>query len=96
MSSPEEVLDAQQFHSAIHLLDVGADPYGDAVLCQFGQTTVLIDGGHPGSFKGQGDHDSIPEQLEELLQRAPPFKIDLVIISHAHQDQRRLYPEDGE
>jgi beta-lactamase superfamily II metal-dependent hydrolase len=97
-SSEERVVDAPQFHTAIHLLDVGEDPYGDAVLCQFGNTTVLIDGGHPGSYKGQGDHDSIPDQLEELLQQAPPFRIDLMIISHAHQDHIGCLPrmvQDG-
>jgi beta-lactamase superfamily II metal-dependent hydrolase len=95
----ELTADAPKFHTAIHLLDVGEDPYGDAVLCQFGKTTVLIDGGHPGSYKGQGDHDSIPAQLEELLQHGPPFEIDLVIISHAHQDHVGCIPrmvEEGE
>ncbi|HKY45576.1 MAG TPA: MBL fold metallo-hydrolase [Pyrinomonadaceae bacterium] len=86
------MVDAPQFHTAIHMLDVGADPYGDAVLCQFGSTTVLIDGGHPGSFNGQGTHDSIPAQLEDLLQHEPPFEIDLVIISHAHQDHIGCIP----
>ena len=88
----ETMADAPQVHTAIHMLDVGADPYGDAVLCQFGNTTVLIDGGHPGSFAGQGNHDSIPAQLEELLQREPPFTIDLLIISHAHQDHIGCIP----
>lgn len=92
LTDASEVVDAPQFHTAIHMLDVGADPYGDAVLCQFGNTTVLIDGGHPGAFAGQGDHDSIPAQLEDLLQREPPFKIDLVIISHAHQDHIGCIP----
>lgn len=92
-------LDAPKVHTAIHLLDVGEDPYGDAVLCQFGKVTVLIDGGHPGSYKGQGDHDSIPAQLEDLLEHGPPFEIDLLIISHAHQDHVGCIPrmvEEGE
>ncbi len=93
MSSAEEnEVDAAQFHTAIHLLDVGQDPYGDAVLCQFGNTTVLIDGGHPGSYNGQGEHVSIPDQLRELLQQEPPFTIDLVVISHAHQDHIGCIP----
>ena len=91
-SAGENEVDAAQFHTAIHLLDVGQDPYGDAVLCQFGNTTVLIDGGHPGSYNGQGEHVSIPDQLRELLQQEPPFTIDLVVISHAHQDHIGCIP----
>lgn len=93
MPGPDEgPNDAPQAHTAIHMLDVGADPYGDAVLCQFGNTTVLIDGGHPGSFDGQGNHDSIPAQLEELLQHPAPFNVDLLVISHAHQDHIGCIP----
>jgi len=39
-----ETVDASQSFK-VWLLDVGPDEYGDAVLCQFGNKTVLIDGG---------------------------------------------------
>ena len=32
----------------MHLLDVGRREYGDAVLCQLGTKSVLIDGAHKG------------------------------------------------
>ncbi|MDI3288205.1 hypothetical protein [Polyangium sp. 15x6] len=35
----------------ITLLDVGAEQYGDAVLCRFGGISVLIDGAHPGDAR---------------------------------------------
>lgn len=40
----------------IHLLDVGRYEYGDAVLCRFGNRTVLIDGAHPGDYDGMPGH----------------------------------------
>ena len=56
-----------------HLLDMGREQYGDCVLCTFGDTTVLIDAGHPSDFKGQDGYDSIPDQLEAILGSAPPL-----------------------
>ena len=38
-----ETVDASQSFK-VWLLDVGPEEYGDAVLCQFGNKTVLIDG----------------------------------------------------
>ena len=47
----------------IDLLDVGVAAYGDSILCRFDDTTVMIDGAHPGTQNPSGVHPSIPEQL---------------------------------
>jgi beta-lactamase superfamily II metal-dependent hydrolase len=77
----------------IHLLDVGKDEYGDAVLCRFGSRTVMIDGAHPGDHDGTPGHLSIPQQIETLLEKNAPYPIDLLIISHAHQDHIGCLPK---
>lgn len=59
----------------VHLLDVGRDQYGDAILCQVGDKTVLIDGAHPGDDDGSPGHESIPAQLGTLLNQSPPIRI---------------------
>jgi beta-lactamase superfamily II metal-dependent hydrolase len=77
----------------VHFLDVGEREYGDAVLCQLGGTTVLIDGAHPGDQIGGGGHPGIPEQLKALLEtRAEPVHVDLLIVTHAHQDHIGCLP----
>ena len=77
----------------ISLLDVGTEEYGDAVLCQFGDVTVLIDGAHPGNYKKDGNHPSIPDQIGKLLNRPePPYEISLLIVSHAHLDHIGCLP----
>lgn len=77
----------------IHLLDVGQDEYGDALLCQFGNRTVLIDGAHPGDDNGSPGHDSIPDQIGRLLNKNEPYVLDLLIITHAHQDHIGCIPK---
>jgi hypothetical protein len=57
---------------AVHLLDVGPDEYGDAVLCRFGDVSILIDGAHPGDHRSKDGHPSIPQQLETLLDQQRP------------------------
>lgn len=76
----------------INLLDVGPEEYGDALLCEFGNVTVLIDGAHPGNHRASGDHRSIPDQIGRLLNRQPPFHFSLLIISHAHLDHIGCLP----
>ena len=76
----------------VHLLDVGPQEYGDAVLCQFGATSVLIDGAHPGDQVGKEGHPSIPDQLGDLLNQNPPYHVSLLIVSHTHEDHIGCLP----
>lgn len=77
----------------ISLLDVGKREYGDSILCQLGDRTILIDGAHPGDENGGDGHASIPAQLSLLLEQAqPPFKVDLLIVTHAHNDHIGCLP----
>jgi beta-lactamase superfamily II metal-dependent hydrolase len=76
----------------VHLLDVGTEEYGDAVLCEIDGRTVLIDGGHVGDQDGSDGHPSIPEQLAQLLGTEPPHRIDLLVVSHAHEDHVGCLP----
>lgn len=78
----------------VHLLDVGEGQYGDCALCVLGGRTFLIDGGHPADLKGSASHKSIPDQLRQLL-GVPEgeMQIDLLIISHAHNDHIGCLPE---
>jgi beta-lactamase superfamily II metal-dependent hydrolase len=77
---------------AVHLLDVGPDEYGDAVLCSFGDVSVLIDGSHPGDYRSKDGHPSIPQQLETLLGQQRPYQVTLLIVTHAHQDHIGCLP----
>lgn len=76
----------------IHLLDVGPEQYGDCVLCQFGNITVLIDGAHPTNKAPRDGHPSIPDQIGKLLNQNPPYRVSLLIVSHAHQDHIGCLP----
>jgi beta-lactamase superfamily II metal-dependent hydrolase len=92
-TSSEPQSDTLRF--AVHLLDVGPEEYGDAVLCQFGDTSVLIDGAHSGNWKDKGpDHPSIQRQIGDLLQQsAAPYKVSLLIVTHAHADHIGCLPK---
>lgn len=84
---------------AVHLLDVGKEPYGDAILCRFGDVSVLIDGAHPGSYRDTPpDHPSLPAQLAALIGQETPIEVDLLVCTHAHLDHIGCLPrlvEDG-
>lgn len=89
----DEVLDSFQ----IHLLDPGYQKYGDCILCQFGATTLLIDGAHPGNedrstHQPAKNYPSIPEQLEQLLGSSKPFHVSLLVITHCHWDHYGCLP----
>ena len=73
----------------IHLLDIGggeAHKYGDCVLCQFGDVSVLIDGGH------RGDEELVLRQLKKLLKQKSPVTVSLIVISHPHDDHIGCLP----
>lgn len=91
MAALEKDVDAIQT-CKIHLLDVGPEQYGDCVLCQFGNITVLIDGAHPGNRVAKEGHPSIPDQIGEILNQQAPYPISLLIVSHAHQDHIGCLP----
>ncbi|HJT36538.1 MAG TPA: MBL fold metallo-hydrolase [Pirellulales bacterium] len=77
----------------VHLLDMGLERYGDCVLCQYGGTNVLIDGGHQHDISGRGGYPSIPDQLQQVLGHGPPFEISLLVVTHCHTDHIGCLPE---
>jgi beta-lactamase superfamily II metal-dependent hydrolase len=67
----------------VHLLDIGtgdSHKYGDCLLCQFDDISVMIDGGH------SNDADIILPQLRILLGQSPAVHVSLIIITHPHDD----------
>jgi beta-lactamase superfamily II metal-dependent hydrolase len=80
--------------ATVYLLDVGPQEYGDALLCLFNNRTVLIDGAHPGNWKASEGHPSIREQLASILnQPEDALHVDLLMISHAHDDHIGCLPK---
>jgi len=76
----------------VHLLDVGPEEYGDAVLLELGDVTILIDGAHPADHTGREGHPSIPDQLDELLGETRPHTLSLLVATHAHLDHIGCLP----
>ena len=76
----------------VHLLDVGPEEYGDALLCQFGDDTVLIDGAHPGNNRLEDGHQPIQEQIARILGVQLPVKVSLLIVTHCHDDHIGCLP----
>ena len=77
----------------VHLFDVGPEKYGDAILCRFGQKTVLIDGGHPGNDQAHGDHPALQTQIAAVLRQPEnALRVDLLIVTHAHSDHIGCLP----
>ncbi|HKU76048.1 MAG TPA: MBL fold metallo-hydrolase [Pyrinomonadaceae bacterium] len=67
----------------IHLLDIGSGnshKFGDCLLCQFGEVSVLIDGGH------SNDAEIILPQLRRLLDQDAAVHVSLIIVTHPHDD----------
>jgi beta-lactamase superfamily II metal-dependent hydrolase len=77
----------------LYLLDVGTQQYGDCILCQLGNRSILVDGGHPSDFRGTTGHDSIPTQLEQIFGHRAPFPIDLLVATHCHLDHIGCLPD---
>jgi beta-lactamase superfamily II metal-dependent hydrolase len=79
------------------LLDMGREKFGDSILCQFGNQTLLIDGGHPGDDSPNDGHASIPDQIRALTGHWP-LNVDLLVITHCHRDHIGCLPalvDDG-
>ena len=79
----------------VHLLDLGtgeSHKYGDCILYEFGEVSVLIDGGH------SNDAEIILPQLQQLLNQSPAVHVSLIIVTHPHDDHigclPRLVAED--
>lgn len=73
----------------VHLLDIGSGSghqYGDCLLCEFGDVSVLIDGGH------RGDEELVMEQLQQLLGQNSTVTVSLIIITHPHDDHIGCIP----
>lgn len=81
----------------VSLLDMGDEKYGDCILCQSGETTVLIDGGHVKDIAPRGSTPSIPQQLREILGQegddSTPLKVSLLVVTHCHSDHIGCLPE---
>jgi beta-lactamase superfamily II metal-dependent hydrolase len=73
----------------IAILDMGREIYGDCLYVDMKGFTVLIDGGHPGDYKGGAD---IPLQLKKLTNKSR-HKFQLLVVTHSHNDHLGCLPE---
>jgi beta-lactamase superfamily II metal-dependent hydrolase len=71
---------------AVHLLDVGDQEYSDSMLIEVSGRRILVDGAH------SSDLAHIRSQVKALLGEAKPH-IDLLVISHTHQDHIGCLPK---
>jgi beta-lactamase superfamily II metal-dependent hydrolase len=81
----------------LYLFDMGSKIYGDCILVVEGKRRILIDGAHPGDWQASETTASIPDQLAKVLGK-PPFKIDLLVVTHCHSDHIGCLPrmvQDG-
>src|ERR1700685_1202610 len=77
----------------INLIDVGPQAYGDCILCQFGDISVLIDGAHAANAEASFGHRSVPDQLARLLgQTADSLHVGLLVVTHTHSDHYGCLP----
>ena len=74
-------------------LDMGRTKYGDCLLLQAGEFSVLIDGGHSGDTVSRAGFESIPTQLERLLGAPAPWNVSLLVVTHTHDDHIGCLPK---
>jgi beta-lactamase superfamily II metal-dependent hydrolase len=79
--------------SRLHLLDVGPQEYGDAILWLGGGRRMQVDGAHPQNDVASGEHPSIPEQLASLTGSPEPVLLDILVITHPHLDHIGCLPK---
>lgn len=77
----------------VHVLDMGAEKYGDSIVCEISNKRILVDGGHKGDIGSREGYPSIPDQLSEILNQSPPFDFDLLVVTHCHSDHIGCLPE---
>jgi beta-lactamase superfamily II metal-dependent hydrolase len=78
--------------SSVHLLDVGTQDYGDALVCRVGGRTIMIDGAHPGDERSGQGRAGLIDQLRGIFGHEPPFAPDLLVVTHAHLDHIGALP----
>ncbi|MFC7700869.1 MBL fold metallo-hydrolase [Bradyrhizobium sp. GCM10028915] len=76
----------------LYLFDMGSKIYGDCILAVEGDRRILIDGAHPGDWQPSDTTPSIPQQITKVLGK-PPFKIDLLVVTHCHSDHIGCLPK---
>ena len=76
----------------IHVLDMGDTKFGDCLVAEAGNRRLLINGGHSNDFEGQDGYDSIPDQIKAILGE-PPFRFDLLVVTHVHADHIGCLPK---
>ena len=74
-------------------LDMGRTKFGDCLLLQAGDQTVLIDGGHSGDTVAANGSASIPQQLEALCGAPAPWNVNLLVVTHCHSDHIGCLPK---
>jgi len=70
----------------INVFDVGHERYGDCLFVTEGNKSILIDGAHP------DDDSCVISQLQMVLGTDPPYKIDLLVVTHCHTDHIGCLP----
>ena len=71
---------------------MGDEKYGDAIVAVVGERKILVDGAHIRDFEQRFEAPSVPDQLRDVLGTEPPFRFDLVVVTHCHGDHIGCLP----